>query len=790
MKRIISLLLVCIMVLPLLFSCSGSKKNKAPEKQVLEHVWLTTEYALPENVRGASIIKSGDNIFLYANVEKKMTDEEGNEYYEPSVKIFANDPSFSEWREVISFENMYEWDDEGQEAKGSHPNFIRPDGQGGFVVLMNNYYENWQDPENYIYEQSWTAMRVDADGNVLSDAKLELDMDENMYIYVSNMFMLDDGSYLVFTDMGAHVMSSEGKKIRTCNMAENLGGVSDWGNGRFAVSYFDSETWDSCFGVYDVNTDKLEDIGRLPSEKGMSPIATPDGKLYMVENNGLVEYDAETLDEKGVVIDWFNSDINPNFVYSLTNIDGNFYNIDQSDWENPKLLKLTPCDEVIEKYVINLACLYLDYEMVESVLKFNRSNEEYRILVKSYSEYDPESEKDLGIEKLENDIIKGNIPDIIDLTGLDYKKYAAKGVLCDLYPLIDADAETSREDFVPGVLEAGELDGKLYSLISNYSVSTLMGKTSVVGDRDSWTWRELNETLARYPGAVAFTQIERESLLRNILSVTFYDYIDYENGTTKFDSEEFQELLKFCQPYPEKIDWDTFYEDYDWEVEQARYRENTILLMDGYFSSPWDFMYENNPFGEEVTMIGYPTSGESGSVIEPQSEWGISKNCYFKEQAFSFLKTMVYENDNYAFSSVIEKLDQKFSEAVEEGNLSFGGDVVRPMPATAEINVLADSSVTVENDAEVLADTELSVEDDFVTEDVIYPMEESTFDEAKAKESADFIKSVSRRRAPRDHEVINIIIEESAAFFAGQKSVEETCRIINSRAFVYVSENM
>ena len=659
MKRIIALCLTAVMVLPLLFSCTSSKKSKAPEKEVLEHVYLTTEYPLPENVRGSSMIQSGENIFLFATVEKKMKDEQGYEYYESGVKIYVSDRSLSQWKEIMSFEELYKWDEETQESTNNRPSLIRPDGHGGFILLMNYSHENWSDPENYIFEQSWKLQRVNSDGQVQSTATLEFDTEENVYTYVSEVSLLDDGSFLVFADPKAYVMAPDGNKLRECNITDNISGVSSWGNGRFAVSYFD-ENWNTCLGTYDVKTDKFEELGSLGMNKGMNPMTTEDGRLYMVGNNGLVEYDPVTLKEKGVVIDWFNSDINPNYVWGLTKIGDDFYNVDQSDWENPVLMKLTPCDEVIEKYVIDLACLYLDYNMVESVLDFNRSNEEYRVRVKTYGEYDYEADRDIGIEKLENELIKGNIPDIIDLSGLDYKKYAAKGMLSDLYPLIDSDTEISREEFLPGILEAGEVDGKLYSLISNFSVSTLMGKTSVVGDRNSWTWRELNETLAKYPGAKAFTHMERELLLRNILSVTLYDYIDYSDGSTRFDSAEFQELLKFCAPYPETIDWDTYYEDYDWEVEQSLYRENGILLVDRYFSSPWDFMYENNPFEAEVTMIGYPTSSGSGSVIEPQSEWGISKNCHFKEQAFAFLKKVIYEHEDYSFSSLEAKLDESF----------------------------------------------------------------------------------------------------------------------------------
>ncbi len=796
MKKIIALTLATLMLLPLLFSCSSSKKNKAPEKEVLEHVYLTTEYPLPKDVRGSSMIQSGDNIFLFANVEKKMKDEQGYEYYESGVKIFVNDTSFSQWKEIMSFEELYKWDDEAQESENNRPQLIRPDGQGGFLLLMNSSYENWSDPENYIFEQSWEVQKVDSVGNVLSAVKLELDTEDGIYIYVSEVSLLDDGNYLVLSDLNAYVVSPDGKILRTCNMVENISTVSSWGNGKLAVSYFD-ENWNTCLGVYDATTDKFEELGSFGVNKGgMSPLTTEDGRLYMVDNNGLIEYDPVTLKEKGVVIDWFNSDINPNYVWGLTKIGDDFYNVDQSDWENPVLMKLTPCDEVIEKYVIDLACLYLDYTMVESVLDFNRSNEEYRVRVKTYGEYDYEADRDVGIEKLENELIKGNIPDIIDLSGLDYKKYAAKGMLSDLYPLIDSDTEISRDEFLSGILEAGEVDGKLYSLISNFSVSTLMGKTAVVGDRNSWTWRELNETLAKYPGAVAFTQMEREQLLRNILSVTLYDYIDYSDGTTRFDSAEFQELLKFCAPYPETIDWDTYYEDYDWEVEQSLYRENGILLVDRYFSSPWDFMCENNPFEAEVTMIGYPTSSGSGSVIEPQSEWGISKNCHFKEQAFAFLKKVIYEHEDYSFSSLEAKLDESFKKAVEDsknqGGIITDEVIVKPMYAE-ENEVMIPVDVESDEDVSVDVDTDIDGDDASTGEDIILPEKPVVtleFDDEKARESAEFIKSVSRRRAPREHEVINIVIEESAAFFAGQKSVEETCRIINSRAFVYVSENM
>ncbi len=55
----------------------------------------------------------------------------------------------------------------------------------------------------------------------------------------------------------------------------------------------------------------------------------------------------------------------------------------------------------------------------------------------------------------------GNCPDIIGLDGLDYNQYANKGIFEDLYPYMEKTG-MDRQDFLGNVLEAYEVDGKLY----------------------------------------------------------------------------------------------------------------------------------------------------------------------------------------------------------------------------------------------------------------------------------------------------------------------------------------
>jgi ABC-type glycerol-3-phosphate transport system substrate-binding protein len=747
------------MLLFALVSCAPSgSKTKLPEKQRLENVYLATEYDMPENVYGAQMVKSGDNIYMLCRRETVTKDESGYDVYNYSAPLFLTDKAFSSYTEICNLETENNWSENSTTASGVSVNNIYPSPDGNVIVLYNRYFEDWSDEDNYIYEQNWSIEKIGTDGTTVSSLDIHLSTIESDYVYISDICPLDNGKYFILTDMSAFILNADGSIEKECDVAENISGAEVISDGRVIIFYYD-ENWNYCYGEYNITTGTFTEYATLPNSMNGNPIVTDDGRLFISCSTELVEYKLETAEEMGVEVNWLNSDINPNFIYNLTYMDGDFYNIDTSEWQNPRLMKYTPCDDVIEKYIINLACLYLDYEMCEKVIEFNRSQPEHRILVTAYGETDEEGNQ-LGTQKLDNEIIKGNIPDIISLDGLDFNKYASKGILADIGALIDADGEVSREDYLENILEFGSVNGKLCSLITAFEISTLIGKTSVVGDRFAWSWADLNAVLAKYPDAVAFADIEREPLLRNILRATLYDFVDYSTGTTKFESDDFAAILEFCKPYPEKIDWDTYYEDYDWEIRQHDMRDNKVLLQNTYFSTYWDlsFNLNNNSFGEEISMIGYPTTGESGSVIIPTAEWAISEKSPFKEQAFDFLKVLVsVENvdEIYTFSSNKEIFEQQIEKCIKEESQES-------------------------EESEILPEGDIAV-------DMIY-------NENITREQADkfmkFAKSITGRQAPYDHEIINIIVEESAIYFAGEKSLEETCKIIQSRVFLYVSENM
>lgn len=59
----------------------------------------------------------------------------------------------------------------------------------------------------------------------------------------------------------------------------------------------------------------------------------------------------------------------------------------------------------------------------------------------------------------------------------------------------------------------------------------------------------------------------------------------------------------------------------------------------------------------------------------------------------------------------------------------------------------------------------------------------------EAKKWLDFILSVDKRVNSAADSLLKIVNEEAAAYFNGQKSVEDVTKSIQSRMSIYVSEN-
>ena len=172
--------------------------------------------------------------------------------------------------------------------------------------------------------------------------------------------------------------------------------------------------------------------------------------------------------------------------------------------------------EVADKVTITYAGLYVDDAIKSAAVKFNKSQDKYQIMVKDYSTYDD------APTQMNNDLLAGEIPDIIDLSGISAEKYISKGMLLDLYTLMDKDSDIKKDDFIENVLQVMETDGKLYHISPTFGVNVLIGKTSDIGGRDKFTVQDLID-LEQSKGndAKAFYMRSNTSVLNMICTANY-----------------------------------------------------------------------------------------------------------------------------------------------------------------------------------------------------------------------------------------------------------------------------
>jgi hypothetical protein len=202
-----------------------------------------------------------------------------------------------------------------------------------------------------------------------------------------------------------------------------------------------------------------------------------DVYAYFFMDNGNIFGERRDTGEVEKVVDWMACDVDSNTINSdrfgfLS--DGRIVAVTYEYADNgpskQQILVLNRVDaaSVQTKTELTLACLYLDYNLRSQIVRFNKTNPDYRIVVKDYSEYATDDDSNAGLTKLNTEIISGNVPDIIaNETGLPLAQYASKGLLEDLWPYIDADPEYSRDKLMAQPLNAAQTEGKLYRLRSD-----------------------------------------------------------------------------------------------------------------------------------------------------------------------------------------------------------------------------------------------------------------------------------------------------------------------------------
>ena len=387
-----------------------------------------------------------------------------------------------------------------------------------------------------------------------------------------------------------------------------------------------------------------------------------------------------------------------------------------------------------------------DETILKEVKIFNQSHSDSRIVLRDYAEEVAFDSSDYmkDITKLNQkmclDYFSGDAPDIYIDTESDTMGLAALATgtyLIDLYPYIKNDPDINLDHYFQNALFGYDTNGKLYMFPCGFFTRCFYGNPSIVGDSFSWTFSDfyaLSDTLG--PETKILTDIPKMELLQWTLETSMSTYVDLNSGLVSFDSDNFTDLLNWVDIYGSDVE--------AYKIAPTDVINKNLALDLTWIDSPESFYSNYNLLKFMPTYLGYPNSSSGGLSFYSKYVCGITTSC---------------ENPDLAWDFVRLFLQDDVQDSLGPGFIPVSKDAAAKQ-IESTISLLGDGGVDVSN----LDDTFWNAYYDVL-------------------EKMDTPKGAN-------YEVIGIVLEESAALFAGQKTAAEVAELIQNRVQVYVNEQM
>ena len=723
-----------------------------------------------------------------------------NDQYKP--KAFITDYDFSVFEEI----------DLGLDASDSvFPDMkyvVTNSGKIFAFVTITDYGDfelpDYDDPdfdyESYDFEAmeeaattTYSIYTLDEAGNIIAEnpiTGLEKYADDDFIdsqIYIGECFALGNDNVCLA------ISGSQKSTYVTVDAEGNLSEPLDFGDDEYFYPYGTDRDNNFVYLSYDGDDNVLKTLNADTMELSPDSVTLEDTSYFNYIIKGSGEYRAflsgstslyGLMDDGTLVelINWIDSDLSGDYVTGLIPVDGGDFLMVENNWSNgeTKVYRLTKRDasEIENVQIINMVMEYSDQSVIEMVKEFNKTNGEYRIKVEDYNQYyewDEESEKQTNSpeKQLKQDIAAGKDVDIICM-GSSYSSLLSnlsrKGALVDFYDYLEKDEELSKDDFVPTILSVCETEGKLTSLASSFYINTL-GCKSKYFDKENWTIDEFIETCRNLPeGMKPFKTGNTNTEIFSRFVYNSNDFIDYNNATCNFNSPEFIKVLEFCNEYPsagegDEIDWENATNEEMnayWEESEVAIRNDKALLSEIYISNPRDYARAvHGEIGDDVTLVGNPSINGTGAMIYHSTAFAIMENSDYKDACWDFIKEIFSEeNQNsemiYDFPALKSAFDKKLDESME-----------RPYYTDSDGKKQEYDDMWYIGGEEIKINPLTQAERDFV---------------------ADYISNAKTTPYYYNQDIYDIISEESEAYFAGDKTAEQTAEIIQNRVSILISE--
>ena len=582
-------------------------------------------------------------------------------------------------------------------------------------------------------------------------------------------FAVDEECNLLFlTENGVCVLDRNGNikgtisttAYKTANgFHEELFG-DEMGNVYYA-SYNDSNVW-RVMQVKDGS--RLEEINGLGLSISKEIEAAGDGNLFILDriNGRLYEYDSETMSMEFVLY-LPDSNLTGTKVQQFLRLSSDELLVRES-LGMYRLIK-TPASEVVQKDEIVIASLSPSTYLMDAVVEFNKQDNDFYVRIEQYGDGDG------ALVRLDAGLASSQPPDLLDLSSLSIYKYAAQGAMTDLSPYLEQSSEVKKEDYLDNLIEGFTVDGKLVCIPTRMSVNFYTIRRSQMEELGGWSMKDVMELTKQFPEArlvygVGHLYIQIKFWLPYIMD----RFLDWENWECSFDSEEFQEQLSWMKGFME-----VFPDEYSMDsgLDRTTLLEEGLLLYNTFFGFRQlarCTLYMNR----EAAIVGSPTEDGRGSFgCHIWDALGIVENSDRKEGAWKFLEYYLLSQRK----SSDDPNDLPYTTTCRELLYQAAEEAVVPDYDYDEYG-----NIRVDSNGEPLIRTSVW----YQWEGEMYQF--YTTPQELVDQVLEGITSYDFTPIPYEEEIEAIIMEEAEGCFNGDKSAEDTARVIQNRVSLLLNE--
>ena len=393
-----------------------------------------------------------------------------------------------------------------------------------------------------------------------------------------------------------------------------------------------------------------------------------------------------------------------------------------------------------EKKVLQVGGIFLESDEVFLKAKeiFEREYPDYRVEPINYEwSWEDYATLDKSKQQINMQILSGDAPDILfGNMVFDFTLYAERGLLTDLSVFIEEDESFDPVDYVDFLFSIKNTNDEIYILFSGYDIPGIKTKIKTFHELKSWTVQDFIDITEKYAEQKKpFDDYPAYALLRYFICDSVSTIANLSDPEMYSTTGELASALTLSKKYHFDND------DYGWRDWDALLNDR-ILFSPGSLgrASYWACEWANS--GGDITFLPYPTFTDNDEKLmhfSPNESFGILKDSKEQEAAWNFIKVLLGEElQNYYGTKLMDTLPV-LSSALEVSLLEEAMNSTRYKISPRGVQEVRN-----------------------ILKRTVYP----------------YIPN---------YVVEGIIVEESGAYFAGQKTLEQTLKVIQERMTTYLN---